>query len=106
MPMVYINTLYEISRKLASSDMSWNEYLSFPMWPSSSGPTYTPTSMRGRNIYATGLLWGELDICSLSSYFGGWFEVPVAFGFSLISHSSQAEASSTVSPIGCPAMVI
>jgi hypothetical protein len=31
MPMVYINTLCASSRNLVSSDMSWYEYLSFPM---------------------------------------------------------------------------
>jgi hypothetical protein len=98
--VVCINTFCARSGNLVLSDTSWYEYLSFLTWPSRSVPSCTLTSMRGRTIFVVGFLRGELGIYTLSFYYGGWLEVPVSFVYSLVSHSSQAEAFSTVSSIG------
>jgi hypothetical protein len=104
--MFCIKSLCASYRNLVSSDTSCYEYLSFLTWPSSSSPTYTLAGMRGRETYATGFLRGELGVCTLSFYCGGWFKVPTTFGCSPMSHSGQAEAYSTVSLAGCSEMLV
>jgi hypothetical protein len=106
-PVICINTLCASSENLASYSTSWSEYLSFLTWPSSSGPTYTPATMHGRNIYVASFLRGDLDIYILSfCCSGGWLKVLVAFGCSFVTHSDQDETYSPISPARCSEMVV
>jgi hypothetical protein len=64
--VVCVKTFCASFGNLASSATLWSEYLSFPTWPSSSGPTCTLASMHGRTIYAASFLLGDLGIYILS----------------------------------------
>jgi hypothetical protein len=56
--------------------------------------------MGGSTIFVVGFLRGELSVRTLSSCYGGWYEVPTTPGFSPVSHSSQAEVVPMVSYVG------